>query len=122
MSAADVKKIHDSLNYAASAFGVLAVATPGTLASMYDLKDSGNLRIALRMWGLATLANALHGLKTDDPAQRRFNLQVTVGVTAGNVLAALGTRGDASTRSRLQTALSSAPFAGAALYALSQED
>lgn len=112
--------IRDSLTYGALGFGALAVAAPRLFAGVYGLKGDGNLKTMIKLWGTRNLAlGTLSLIAKDDATKRTLAITSTALNAADTVL--IATAGpDVAARSRVMGSLTTAGFAAAGAYWLSQ--
>jgi hypothetical protein len=122
MGGKDVDPIWAGLAYGGLGFGALAVAAPKAFIKLYGLKGDGNLRAIVRLWGTRTALISAIALSVDDPATRR-RLGVAIAVMdAADAGLTLAAGPDMPVQTRVLGAGTSAAFAAAAGYWLTQQD
>jgi hypothetical protein len=120
MAGKEADAIWKGLSYGGLGFGALAVLAPRVFNGLYGLKGDGNLRAMVRLWGTRTALIGAMALTTTDPAaQRRLGMAV-VGLNAVDTALTLTAGPDVPARTRVMGAASSAAFAAASGYWLSQ--
>jgi hypothetical protein len=119
MAGTDVDAIRKGLSYGAIGFGALAVLAPRVFAGVYGLKGDGNVRAITRLWGTRTaLLGVLAAIETDPAVQRRLITGATA-LNAADSMLTLKAGSDVALRARIMGAATSAGFAAAGAYWLS---
>lgn len=113
-------KIWSGLAYGGLGFGALAVAAPKAFTKMYGLHGDGNLRAIVRLWGTRTALISGIALSVDDPATRRRLGLAIAGMDVADAALTLTAGPDVPVHTRVLGAATSAAFAAAAGYWLSQ--
>jgi hypothetical protein len=113
-----VDTIQKATGIAAVGFGLAGVLTPGLLARTYGLKDdSADFRYMGRMWGTRTGVIGVVTLTTPPGPARRSLFTAAVAMNAVDALSVASGRG-IPLRTRMMAGLTSAGFAAAGVYAL----
>jgi hypothetical protein len=102
-------------------FGALAVVAPKAFSRMYGLKGDGNLHAIIRLWGTRTAVISAIALSVTDAATRRRLALVIGGMDLADAALTLRAGPDVPRRTRVLGAGTSAAFAGATGYWLSQQ-
>ena len=114
--AEDIRK---SVNYASLAFGGMAMLTPRLFASVYGLPREVNLATMTRLWGTRTALLGALGLALEDSAERRTLLTAVAAMNAADTVVIAAAHG-VPVRARVMGSLTTAGFAGAISFALTQ--
>ncbi len=113
--------VNQVLAVGALGFGVLAVLAPGGLRRMYGMDaESSELTYFGRMWGSRTAAIGGLALAARDEEDRRRLAVMAVAMNGADALFAAATPG-LPARTRVMATLTSAGFAAAAGYALTED-
>jgi hypothetical protein len=115
-----VETVRTAIAYGAIGFGAVALATPRLFAGVYGLHGDGNLRTMVRLWGTSTAVLGALTLLSTDRAQQRTLAALTVALNTVDTVVIAGAGADVATRSRVMGATTSAAFAVASGYVLSQ--
>jgi Domain of unknown function (DUF4267) len=99
-------------------FGVLAIASPGLFLGLYGMPDEANARLMTRVWGTRTTVVGALSLLLRNPDDRRTLMTATAVNEALDTL--LIATSHAPTRARVLGAATTAGFAAATTYALSE--
>jgi hypothetical protein len=122
MSDEDADGLYSGLAYGGLGFGVLAVAAPRAFSRMYGLKGDGNLRAIIRLWGTRTALLSAIALSVTDGATRRRLALAIAGMDVADAAFTLTAGPDVPRHTRILGAGTSAAFAAATGYWLSQQD
>jgi hypothetical protein len=111
----------DAVNYGALGFGAVAVLAPRLFAGLYGLKGDGNVLAMIRLWGTRTAALGAIGVLTKGTSNYRTLLTVGAAMSTVDALVIAGAGPDVALRARAMGSLTSAAFAGAQGYVVSQD-
>ncbi len=115
-----VDQLTDAINYGAVGFGALAVLAPRLFQGIYGLKGDGNLMAMSRLWGSRTAAIGVIGLLSRGSGNYKNLLAVGSAMSVVDTLIIANAGPDVALRSRVMGAATSAAFAGAGAYCVSQ--
>jgi hypothetical protein len=110
--------IRRAAGYGAIGFGVLATFSPRAFLRLYGMPDEANVRLMTRVWGTRTTVVGALSLLLRDPDDRRA-LMTAAAVNEG-LDTLLIAASDAPARARVLGAATTAGFAAATVYALSE--
>jgi hypothetical protein len=99
-------------------FGVLAMLSPRLFLSLYGMPDEANVRLMTRVWGTRTTVVGALSLLVRDSDDRRTLMTAAAVNEAIDTLLIASSR--APTRARVLGAATTAGFAAATTYALSE--
>lgn len=116
---AGAEDIQKAVGVASVAFGVVAALSPRLFLGLYGVPDEASVRTMTRLWGtrttvLGALALTVEGAETK---RKLMNMSAAMNATDAVVVAAAG---GVPARARVLGSLTSAGFAGALAYSLSQ--
>ena len=117
MAAAD--DIQKAVGVGSVAFGAVAALAPRLFLGMYGVPDDANVRTMTRIWGTRTavLGALVFTLEGTESQQKLMTLSAAMNAADAAMVA---TAGGVPARARVLGSLTSAGFAGALAYALSQ--
>ena len=115
-----VDQLTDGINYGAIGFGALAVLAPRLFQGIYGLKGDGNLTAMSRLWGSRTAAIGAIGLLSRGSGNYKTLLAVGSTMSVVDTLIIANAGPDVAMRSRVMGAVTSAAFAGAGAYCVTQ--
>ncbi len=115
-----VDTVRNAIAYGGLGFGALAVGAPRVFAGVYGLKGDGNLMAMIRLWGAAVTTLGGVALAAKDDETRRTLAMASTAFNAVSALAIAAAGPDVAVRSRVMGAATSAGYAAAAGYVVSQ--
>jgi hypothetical protein len=110
--------IRKSVGYASVGFGAVAVLAPRSFLRMYGVGGDANVRLMTRMWGTRTAVLGALALALNDRSDRRTLMTAAAAMDAADTL--LIAAAPVPARARAMGAATTAAFAGALAYALTQ--
>jgi hypothetical protein len=110
--------IRKAVGYGALGFGALAVLSPRLFLGIYGMPDESNVRLMTRVWGTRTTVLGALTLMLGDTAGRRTLMTAAAANEALDTL--LIATSHAPTRARVMGATTTAGFAVATAYALTE--
>ena len=113
--AEDIRK---SVGYASIAFGAAAAVTPKLFLGVYGIPDEENVRVMTRLWGTRTAALGALALALSGAADRRTLMTTAAVMNAVDTV--LISSAHVPARARTMGAATTAVFAAALAYGLSQ--
>jgi hypothetical protein len=111
--------IRKSSAIAGITFGAVAALTPRLFAGLYGMSDDPNTRAMTRLWGTRTAVIATAILLAEGHGEQRRLMMMASGMSAADTILIAGASG-VPARARAMGALTSAGFAAAGAYALTQ--
>jgi hypothetical protein len=110
--------IRRTVGCGAIGFGALAILSPGLFLGLYGIPDASNVRLMTRVWGTrTTVVGALSLLLRNADDRRTLMTAAAVNEALDTVLIATSR---APMRARVMGAATTAAFAAATAYALSE--
>src|SRR5262245_2716645 len=109
--------IRKTVGCGAIGFGALAILSPRLFLGLYGMPDEGNVRLMTRVWGTRTTVVGALSLLLRNTDDRRTLMTAAVVNEALDTLLIATSR--APTRTRVMGAATTAGFAAATAYALS---
>ena len=106
------------MGYGAVGFGVLAVVSPRLFLGLYGIPDEANVRLMTRVWGTRTTVVGALSLVLRNTDDRRTLMTAALVNEALDTLLIATSRAPA--RARILGAATTAGFAAATTYALSE--
>ncbi len=110
--------IRKAVGSGAIGFGALAILSPRLFLGLYGIPDEANVRLMTRVWGTRTTAVGALSLLLRNPEDRRTLMTAAAVNEALDTLLIATSR--APTRARVMGAATTAVFAAATAYALSE--
>lgn len=107
-----------AVGYGALGFGALAVLAPRLFLGIYGIPDENNVRLMTRVWGTRTTVLGALTLMLRDAGDRRTLMTAAAAMEAIDTL--LISTSHAPTRARVMGAATTAGFATATAYALTE--
>jgi hypothetical protein len=101
------------------AFGVLAALGPRLFLGLYGVPDEASVRTMTRIWGTRTAVLGVLTFTLEGAENKRRLMTLSAAMNATDALMVAGA-GGVPARARVLGSLTSAGFAGALAYALSQ--
>lgn len=121
MAEIDLDALRKGIAYGAIGFGAAAVLVPRTFLGVYGLRGDGNLRAMTRLWGTRTALLGGLALTATDPTVQRTLVTGSAVLNVADSVLTLRAGPDVRLRTRLMGSATSAGFAGACAYWLSQK-
>ena len=115
-----VDQVRDAISYGALGFGAVAIGAPKLFAGLYGLKGDSQLMTMIRLWGTAVAGLGAVAATSDDEKTQRAIVTAALVMNTVNTVAIAASGPDTSKRARFLGVLTSAGFAGAAGYVLTQ--
>ena len=111
--------IQKAVGVGSVAFGAIAALTPRLFLGIYGVPNEANVRTMTRIWGTRTavLGALVFTLEGNENQQKLMTLSAAMNAADAVMVA---TAGGVPARARVLGSLTSAGFAGALAYALSQ--
>lgn len=111
--------IQKAVGVGSVAFGAVAALTPRLFLGMYGVPDDANVRTMTRLWGTRTAVLGALVFGLEGSGNQRTLMTMAAAMNAADT-AIVATAGGIPARARALGSLTSAGFAGALIYALSQ--
>jgi hypothetical protein len=115
-----LRAIQDGIAYGGLGFGALAITAPKVFAGVYGLKGDANLMTMIRLWGTAVATLGGIGLTAKDDDTRRTLALATTAFNAVSAVVVATAGAEVTARTRVMGTATSAGFAAAAGYVVSQ--
>lgn len=113
------EEIEKAVGVGSVAFGAVATLTPRVFLRMYGLPDEANMRAMTRLWGTRTAVLGALVFTLEGAENKRTLMTMAAAMNAADALV-VASAGGVSARARVLGSLTSAGFAGALAYMLSQ--
>ncbi len=116
---AGAEDIQKAIGAGSVGFGALAALTPGLFLGLYGVPDDANVRTMTRLWGTRTVVLGALVFALDSDEDKQTVMTMAAGMNAADA-AIVASAGGIPARTRIFGSLTSAGFAAAMAYVLSQ--